>query len=206
MPTPTLTEYALCEIEDVADQLGYDATQTDSHRRSIIRAINSVSRAIPRHAQREFIATEEQTRYTQICAADILRGYVRVGDLSEITDCAILTPDRDTSYALDVEDDLWLLPDTPEPGHPYGFVKVKSTAPTQPTVGWWLSVTGSWGFVEIPDDIIQIATGCAASWILNDVSKQTQLAREAGRRVSVPSLIAPEYLDAVEDYRTYRVA
>jgi hypothetical protein len=214
---PTLSAYALCEVDDVADLLGYDDDQTTLRQRTIIRAINSASSAIPRRAQREFVCTTaetDQTRFQLIADADVASGFanirsgrIRLGDMrSEPTAVSIWSPDRDAEYPLDLDDDLYVLPDTPEPGFPYESIQIKASSPYQLVAGWWLSVTTDWGFAEVPGDIVEIAIGTAASQILNDVQALTERARQEGRRVSFSAILPPEYLEALDSYRLYRVA
>lgn len=205
---PELSEYALCQVDDVKSLLGYEDDE-ETRDDDIRRAINALSWAIPRRAQREFVHTSAEAgkvRYKQIEQIDITRGFVRMGDImSEPTEVKLWTPDRDSSTDYDVATDLWLMPDTPDRGFPWEFVKIKRSAP-QPTLGYWLSVKTDWGFAAIPDDIIQIAAGASMLWILNDVSKLTQLAQQQGRRVRLESLIPSEFIEAVDDYRLFRVS
>jgi len=207
---PTLSPYALCEIEDVADLLGYDDDQMAQRSRTIIRAINSASVAIPRRAQRQFVITEAEedaTKFFRIETADVRRGYLRSGDMSEVpSEIKLWTPARDSSFDLDPVDDIIMLPSDPEPGFPWESIEIKPTASTQLAAGYWLSIKTTWGFPYPPDDIVQIAIGTAASQILNDVMQLTELARQQGRRVRMESIIPVEYIEEVDSFRIYRVA
>lgn len=204
-----LSKYALCGVDDVKGILGYEDEDEDRED-DIIRAINALSWAIPRRAQREFARTaveDAQTRYTLIDSGDIRRGFVRVGDIRSVpSEVKLWTPDRDDSFTYDAETDLWMMPDVPERGFPFEYVKIKASAANQPQVGWWLSVKANWGFPEIPDDIHLVAVNASALWVLNDTAKLTELARQQGRQIRLEALMSDEFVQTVEDYRLYRVA
>lgn len=210
---PALSPYALCDVEDVADLLGYDDEQMSNRQRTVVRTINSAAVAIRKRSQREFKQTEaekEATRFTRIVKPDLQTRSVRLGDFSVMpSQVRLWTPDRDDFVELDVDDDIansecWPLPDNPEPGMPFEWLYFKSDVSL--SAGYWLSVETDWGFPEIPDDIVQIAIGTAAEWVLNDVSKLTELARQQGRPVKLTSLIPSQYHDEVDSYRIYRVS
>ena len=211
--TPDISPYALCDPEDVADLLGYDDDQANNRQRTIVRAINSATTAIRRRSQREFKQTAAElaaTRFFKITSPDLTTRQVRIGDFSAIpSQVRIWTPDRDTFEELAVDDDIalsdcWPTPDTPDPGMPFEWLYFKSDIDL--TVDNWLSVKTDWGFPEVPDDITQIAIGTAAEWILNDVMKLTELARQQGRPVRLQSLIPSQYQETVDGYRIYRVS
>jgi hypothetical protein len=208
---PALSAYALCDAEDVAELLGYTDQQMSNRQRTLIRTINASAVAIRRRTQREFKQTEaeqDQRRFFLVENADVRRGYVRIGDMAEWpSEVRLWTPDRDDYVEFDVDEDdgdIFPLPDVPEPGMPYEYLKVKSTQLL--TAGWWLSVTSGWGFPAVPDDIIQVAIGTAAEWVLNDVMKLSELARQQGRPVRLASLIPSQYDETVDGYRIYRVS
>lgn len=214
MAEPSLSAYALCDAEDVAELLGYTDDQMSNRGRTLIDVINGATTAIRRRSQREFKQTEAEmgaTRWTEISQIDLDRGYVRLGDYSAWpTTVRLYNADRSGFDEYDVNDDgtgdLWPLPDTPEPGHPFEYLKIKRSAAPSLFVGAWLAVETDWGFPAIPDDIRQIAIGTAALWVLNDVMKLTELARQQGRPVQLSSMIPREFLGAVDSYRLFRVA
>lgn len=208
---PQLSPYALCDVEDVAELLGYDDQQMSNRQRTLVRVINASATAIRRRSQREFKQTEAELakrRFVLVTPADVTRGYVRLGDFSAWpTEVRLWSPDREEYVTFDVTEDtgdVWPLPDDPEPGMPFEYLKVKTTQSL--AQGWWLSVTTDWGFPAVPDDIIQVAVGTAAEWVLNDVMKLSELARNQGRPVKLSSLIPSQYQETVDNYRIYRVS
>jgi hypothetical protein len=211
---PQLSPYALCDVEDVAELLGYDDQQMSNRQRTLVRTINSTATAIRRRSQREFKQTSAElakTRWFQIEKHDIDTYNVRIGDYSAWpTEVKLWTPDRDEVVStFDVADDgtgdIWPVPDVPEPGMPYEWLHVKSINQAL-TLGYWLSVKTDWGFPEVPDDITQVAIGTAAEWVINDVMKLTELARQQGRPIKLQSLIPSQYDETVDGYRIYRVS
>lgn len=207
----TLSDYALCSIADVVDLLGYNSDQATARNNTIIRAINSVSKAIKDRAQCEFVQTDAeqgQTRRFLIADSDVTAGRVRVGDittLESVTAVGTLTPGRDQSFSLAVPDDFYLMPDPPDPGYPYQYLYVPALVTNNLTATWWLTVTADWGFPAVPDDIVMVAIGSAMAWVLNDAASLTALAKEQGRTIKPTSLIPSEYLDVVDGYRLYRI-
>lgn len=214
MAMPSLSDYALCDAEDVAELLGYTDAQMSDRMRTLITVINGATTAIRRRSQREFKQTDAElgaTRWVEISQIDLDRGYVRLGDYSAWPSVVRLyNADRSSFEEYDTNDDgtgdLWPLPDVPEPGHPYEYLKVKRLATPSLYVGAWLSVETDWGFPVVPDDIRQIVIATAAQWVLNDVMKLSELARQQGRPLQLTSLIPREFLGTVDSYRLFRVA
>lgn len=213
--TVAASPYALADLAEVRLFLGMEDGENTERNDTIQRAINGASIAIARRAQRKFIVPEEyQTvdipRWTRIASSDVNRGYVRVGDMfGPPTEVAILSPDRNGDgdpLILNPEGEYWLEPDVPEPGMTFEAISIISTAgPLTPD--WWLRVkSDQWGFEDIPEDIIEATVACAAAFVLNDPMKQSELAAETGKRVSIANIILPEWEDTIDEYRIYRVS
>lgn len=206
--------YALASLSETRLFMGYDTGEVLERNDTIQRAINGASIAILRRSQRWFVVPEAwqdlaKPRWTRIVDSDIRRGYVRVGDMHDNpAEVAILSPDRNGSSDPNVVDgdDWWVLPDTPEPGMPFESINLVSTAGPL-TDGWWLRVKSTdWGFESIPEDIVEMTIACAAAFVLNDPVKQSAMARETGRRLSITNIILPEWEDTIDEYRIYRVS
>lgn len=215
MTTPAASPYALCALAEVRSLLGYNDPDDTTRDNTIQRAINAVSIQILKRSQRWFIVptgdnVTTKPRYKQITSGDVEAGWVRIGDFHGApTEVAMLSPDRDSSSDPTVltTDDYWLLPDMPEPGDPYTAIKVITTAALPLATGNWMRVKSTnWGYATVPEDMVECAVACAAAWVLNDPMKQSEMAQAAGRRMSLPSIILPEWEDAVDLYRIYRVA
>lgn len=206
--------YALASLAETRLFMGYDVGEVLERNDTIQRAINGASIAILRRSQRWFTvpaAWQDLTkpRWTRIADSDIRRGYVRIGDMHAApAEAAILSPDRNGSSDPNVLDagDWWALPDTPEPGMPFESINIVSTAGPL-TTGWWLRVKSiHWGFESIPEDMIEATVACAAAFVLNDPVKQSAMARETGRRLTISNIILPEWEDTIDEYRIYRVS
>lgn len=213
MSHPVLSPYALCEMEDVKDSLGYDDDNT-SRDRTIINNINAASRIIARAAQRDFILFPNAdtpgtgTRTVCLSAADVSTRTIRLGDIQAVPDSiievAILSPNRDEEIILETTD-YFPVPDSPEVGLPYTALQIKSNIETDLSVGWWVRVEALWGFEAIPDDIRMVAAVTAGAWILSDILKRTELGDGVGQ-LRLPRAIPSELEEIVWSYRTYRVA
>lgn len=213
MTTPAASPYALCGLQEVRELLGYQDGDTKRDN-TIQRAINAISAQILKRSQRWFIIpagdnVTTKPRFFQVTQGDVDRGWIRTGDFNAApSEVAMLSPDRNNSDDPIVLDsaDYWTLPDFPEPGDPYTALKVISTAVRPLTVGYWLRVKSThWGYAAVPEDMVECAVACAAAWVLNDPQKQSEMAQAAGRRLSLPNIILPEWEEAVDNYRVYRV-
>lgn len=213
--TVAISDYALVELAEVRLFLGMEDGENTERNDTIQRAINGISIAIARRAQRQFVVPEafqsaSVPRWARISESDVARGYVRVGDMKGApTEVAILSPDRNGDgdpNVLSSDGGYWLEPDVPEPGMPYESINIISTVgPLTP--GWWLRVKSvNWGFESVPEDIVLATTACVAAWVLNDPMKQSEMAAETGKRVTIADAILPEWEDTIDEYRIYRVS
>lgn len=161
---PTTTP-ALCTLSEVRDWLGKPGGDRDQDQ--VIEAvILRASRAILTYLGREVVVngSNPQTRVYPVAGHAYTR-VVPVGDMASTpTAVLILGEDGSTVSTLTVASDVQVWPLVRWPWEPVTHLRLRDSAGTL-DARYQLSVTGSWGWPSVPEDVTQAAVMTAGSWV-----------------------------------------
>lgn len=186
----SLSGVDLCTVAQVREWLqkpGGDTAQDTVIQNTITRA----SRAILTYLDREVVVSgsNPQTRVVDVGGHAYTR-VVPVGDMASTpTAVLILGEDGATVATLTVGTDVQALPLVRRSWEPITHLRLRDSAGTLDS-RYQLSVTGSWGWPAVPEDITQAAVMTAGSWVRRYVQAFTTSyspeAVEEGAPESIP--------------------
>lgn len=161
---------ALCSVDDV--KLEMEASTSTGSDDLILRLIVAASKAIVRWTGREFVAegANPQTRLFDLGVYARHAGGigVPVGDMQALPSAAlILDAYGATTSTLTPATDLVALPLVRTDGRPVTHLRLRPNiaSPTDTSV---LSVTGSWGWPVVPEDVAHACVVTVRSWMRSD--------------------------------------
>lgn len=159
------TSPALCTLSEVRDWLGKPGGDRDQDQ-VIEQVILRASRAVLTYLDREVVVSgsNPQTRVVDVGGAAWTR-VVPVGDMASTpTAVVILGEDGATVSTLTVGTDVQAMPLARRSWEPITHLRLRDSAGTLDS-RYQLSVTGSWGWPAVPEDITQAAVMTAGSWV-----------------------------------------
>lgn len=143
----------------LAQAKSYIGIDHDDKNSEISRAITSASRAIDRHAKRQFgqLATVEVRWYTPWYDEDLRRWVCEIDDIQDLTGVivAIDTGDDDTYETTLASTEYIFRPkNAASTLRPYTQISIKNTAASQPMKrSDSVQITGKWGWTSVPSTI-----------------------------------------------------
>lgn len=194
----------LCSVDDVRGFLqkpGTDTAQDDIISQLITRA----SRAIMGFTGREFVV-EGANPQTRTFDADV---YARVATTTGIpiddlqtTPTAVTLADANgtTIATYSVADDLVLLPRNRAPWQPIDHIRVRPSA-FAPGPYDVLTVSGSWGWPQIPEDVAQACIVTVGLWMRREVQAFTTTFNLDEGRLERPQALPSTAIDMLRRYR-----
>lgn len=171
-----LSSRALVGLAETKDWLQQQNIDTGEDL-ELVRAINDVSARIHYEAGREFKAADAVA--TRQFVVPTLSGRLKIGDLATLTTASpavsIIGSDWTTSIATFTPAQIATYPLHREPWEPITEIETAPTAgPVYFSPGMRVSVTGTWGFPEVPGDIRQAALDSIAAVVDRDVEHYRQ--------------------------------
>lgn len=191
----------LAEVAEVRDFLQKPSGDREQDT-AIANALSAASSLICEWAGREFIAlgTNPATRLFEI------GGYARareipISDLSAVP-TAVSTIDADgaTVETLTVADDIVALPLVRKPWQPITSLRIRPSAASL-SASYLLSVTGTWGFPTVPEDVKQACIVTVGIWIRRDVQAFASTFNLDENRVERPRALPSAARDMLTRYR-----
>lgn len=194
----------LCSVDDVRAFLqkpGADTAQDDIISVLIARA----SRAIMGYTGRDFVAegTNPATRTFDVGVYSSMLATVGVpiGDMKTTpTAVTILNADDDLLATITVADDLVLLPRNRPPWQPITHLRFRPSA-TAPSDGDVLSVTGTWGWPQIPEDVSQACIVTVGIWMRREIQAFTTTFNLDEGRLERPQALPSAAIEMLRRYR-----
>jgi hypothetical protein len=171
----------LCTVADVKALIG---EETDTFDGEIADAIEAVSAAFLRRAQRELVpfTPNPQTRVFDIDEDVVCDRSLLVGDLASFTAIAIIAPDGTLLQDVDLAT-VVAQPRIREAWAPIGELEFRSGAfianPAILRRGDTAEITGNFGFPQVPSDVRREVKKAAAAQIVRDVKNVSRTLREA---------------------------
>ena len=208
-----LSPRALCTLEDVKAYLDPDDPSDDENDDLLRRLINAASNEIHKTSgNREFVAVNavrdgagvvtiaEQARVFDALTLRPTRSkhwQMRVGDLASLAAVSI------DGVAVDVAK-VTTLPRVREPWRPITRLRMPLD------VDWHeqslITITGVWGFPQIPEDIRQAAIVTVTIWAARDLQTFSDVFVAAEGRVEIPRSLPSQAFDVAIKYKRRRRA
>lgn len=160
----------------------------------LVALINAASEAVAAAAQREFKpnGTNPSTRYFDIdCfSTTFSTRTVAIGDLTSAS-AVTLTSEAGSLYASPSASEYVLLPRTRKPWEPATHLRLFKTSSAIGALldGNLLTVTGTWGFPSVPEDIKHATMDTVAYWRDRDVEHYRQDLAFSGGAEGSPTII-----------------
>lgn len=195
-----LSDSALCSLEDVKQYLNLESEVDQDDL--LIRLVNAASEAIITVTQREFASSGITPEMRVFDVRDAYLGsYLYIGDFSDVDEVVIKNDLDEIVTTMDL-DNVVLYPRNRRPWEPYRALRLRGQ-----TLGDldYVEVTGTWGFVSIPEEIRQAAIVTASLWYARDIERFGATFSISQDHVELPRAIPPQVSDTISRYTTIPV-
>lgn len=196
----------LAEVAEVRDFLQKPSGDRDQDT-AIANALAAASPLIHEWCGREFVAlgTNPVARLFEINGYASTRE-IPIGDLSAApTAVSTIDANGDTVATLTVADDIVALPLVRKPWQPITALRIRPSAASLSS-SYLLSVTGTWGFPAIPEDVKQACIVTVGIWIRRDVQAFASTFNLDENRVERPRALPSAARDMLMRYRRIAIA
>lgn len=203
MPAPELATNALISLDEARGFIQKNEEETEQDE-EIIRLINSASEEIQNHTRREFAPAGEYGED---------RVFVYVGgrylDLApyDLRAVEAVTLATDLESPVKLTKDEWRLRPMPARDGVYQTIRLLSlpedtriTLPEGETQ-FEVTVTGEWGFAEVPEDVKHWCKVTVATWLRKDVAAFSTTLRLEEDRLERPDALPTAAVRGLCKYR-----
>ena len=170
-----ITRRQLCTLDDAKEYAGEPPEDT-TYDSLFVRLIEDCSQAFYRYTRREFTPVAESAVERVFDLTEWERDHRRVaiGDLADTDGLVVSTAYQDgTAIETVAAQSIVALPRNRDVWEPITelWFPPNVTAPAQMVRRSVMSVTGNWGFPQVPHDVRQLALTQVAIWFSRDVAK-----------------------------------